>query len=69
MSQIVLYRQYWMATLKDRHLCSVCGSLAINALEYRDKNGICKSISWFCNQDNPVGAVLGMGHLKFSAGT
>ena len=25
MSQVILYRQYWMATLKDRHLCASCG--------------------------------------------
>jgi len=40
MNQIVVYRQYWMATLKDRHCCQICGDLAITALEFVDKNGI-----------------------------
>ena len=54
MSQIVVYRQFWMATLKDRRCCQVCGELAINALEYLDKNGICESVSWFCDRDSPI---------------
>ena len=53
MSQIVVYRQYWMATLKDRHCCQICGDLALTALEFVDKNGICESVSWFCARDIP----------------
>ena len=55
MSQVILYRQYWMATLKYRQCCQVCGELAICALEYVDKNGMCESVSWFCDQYLPVG--------------
>ena len=51
MSQVILYRQYWMATLKDRHCCQICGELAISALEFVDKNGMCKSVSWLCDRD------------------
>jgi hypothetical protein len=40
-----------MATLKDRHKCCVCGNLAINALEFKDKNGICQSVIWFCDKE------------------
>jgi hypothetical protein len=56
MSQVVRYRQYWMATLKDRHCCQICGELAISALEYVDKNGICESVNWLCDQHLPVGS-------------
>jgi hypothetical protein len=52
MSQTVLYRQYWMATLRDRHMCYSCGNLAINALEFMDENGICDSVTWFCKKHN-----------------
>ena len=54
MSQVVRYRQYWMATLKDRHWCQICGELAINALEYLDMHGVCESVSWICDRDNSV---------------
>jgi hypothetical protein len=50
MSQVILNRQYWMATLKDWHCCQICGELAISALECLDKNGMCQSVSWFCDQ-------------------
>jgi hypothetical protein len=52
MSQVILYRQNWMATLKDRHVCQVFNELAINALEFKDENGTCVSVSWFCDGDN-----------------
>ena len=52
MIRIVQYRQYWMATLKDRHMCCVCGSLGINALEFLDENEICRSVSWFCASED-----------------
>ena len=56
MNQVILYRQYWMTTLKDRHFCQVCGELAISALEFVDKNGICELVSWICDRHLPVGA-------------
>ena len=56
MTQVVRYRQYWMATLKDRHWCQICGELAISALEFVDKNGMCESVSWLCDLHLPVGA-------------
>ena len=56
MSQVILYRQYWMATLKDRHWCQICGELAISALEFVDKNGMCESVVWLCDLHLPVGA-------------
>jgi hypothetical protein len=31
MSQTVPYRQYWMATLKDRQVCQIWGELALFA--------------------------------------
>ena len=52
MSQVILYRQYWMATLKDRHCCQFCGELAINALEYVDKSGMCTKVVWLCDEEN-----------------
>ena len=58
MSQTVPYRQYWMATLKDRHNCYVCDNLAIGALEFMDENGICESVSWFCDLHHPVLALV-----------
>ena len=51
MSRIVVYRQYWMATLKDRHYCEICGELAINAMVILDKYGICERIYWHCDID------------------
>jgi len=51
-SEIVVYRQYWMATIKDRHCCQICGELAINAFEYVDKNGTCTKVVWLCDEEN-----------------
>ena len=56
MSQVILYRQYWMATLKDRHCCQICGELAISALEFVDKNGMYESVNWLCDLHLQVGA-------------
>ncbi len=53
MSQKFRYRQYWMATLKDRHQCQRWGELAINALELVDDYGTCETVSWFCDRDLP----------------
>lgn len=50
MSQVIRYRQHWMATLRDRPVCKICNELAINALEFMDENGTCNSVSWFCDQ-------------------
>ena len=49
MSQIVVYRQYWMATIKDRHTCCLCNRIAINAVEYLGEDGICERIVWHCD--------------------
>lgn len=57
MSQVILYRQYWMATLKERHVCQICNGLAINALASMDQNGTCNSVGWFCDRDFPSLAV------------
>jgi hypothetical protein len=51
MSQILYYRQHWMATLKARNSCETCVNLAINALEVLDEHGTCASVSWYCDQD------------------
>ncbi len=53
LSQVIRYRQYWMATLKDRRVCRICNELAINALESMDENGTCESKNWFCDRDKP----------------
>ena len=49
MSQIVHYRQYWMATLKDRHDCKICGELAANAEYLELDNGVINSVDWVCD--------------------
>jgi len=49
MSKFVRYRQYWMATLKDRHDCKICGELAVNAEYLETVNGIIHSVDWVCN--------------------
>jgi hypothetical protein len=51
MSQILCYRQHWMATLKARNSCETCGNLAINALDDLDEHGTCVSVSWYRDQD------------------
>jgi hypothetical protein len=58
MSQVILYRQNWMATLKDRHICQICNQLAINALEFKDDYGTCNSVSWFCDRPFPSKGVM-----------
>ena len=59
MSEILLYRQYWMATIKGRQNCQICGDLAINALAFVDENGTCESVVWFCDQDLPMHPKMG----------
>jgi hypothetical protein len=43
------YRQYWMATLKDRRCCQVCGSLAIIAEYTEADDGLIKKVTWLCS--------------------
>jgi hypothetical protein len=49
MSQVARYRQYWMATLKDRHDCNICGELAVNAEYLETDNGVIQSVDWVCD--------------------
>ena len=49
MSQVVRYCQYWMATLKDRHCCQICGDLAVNAEYLELDNGVIDSVNWVCD--------------------
>ena len=58
MSQVIRYRQYWMATLKDRHVCQICNEVAINALEFNYENGTCNSVSWFCDRHFPPKGIM-----------
>ena len=48
MSRIVLYRQYWMATLKNRNQCHICGALAIFAEYLETGNSVMCNIKWVC---------------------
>ena len=58
MSRIVVYRQYWMAMLKERHNCHCCGELAINAFEFLNESGICQSLAWHCDE---LQRIFGLG--------
>jgi hypothetical protein len=49
MSQILRYRQYWMAMLKIRHDCNICGELAVNAEYLETDNGVIRSVNWVCD--------------------
>jgi hypothetical protein len=49
MSQIFRYRQYWMATLKVRHDCNMCGELAVNAEYLESDNGVIHCVEWVCD--------------------
>ena len=49
MSQVVRYRQYWMATLKDRHPCKMCGQLAVNAEYLETHAGVIIKVEWICD--------------------
>ena len=49
MTQVVRYRQYWMATIKDRHDCNTCGELAVNAEYLETDNGVIRSVNWVCD--------------------
>ena len=49
MSEILRYRQYWMATLKVRHDCNICGELAVNAEYLESDIGVIRSVDWVCD--------------------
>ena len=49
MSQVMRYRQYWMATLKDRHCCQICGELAVSAFWVMQENDQIEKIYWLCD--------------------
>jgi hypothetical protein len=48
MSQVILYRQYWLATLKDRHCCQFCGELAVSAEYTTTENAVVQNLRWLC---------------------
>lgn len=47
-SQIFQYRQYWMATLKERHVCQICGDMAIDAKYVDDGRSGPRGVRWLC---------------------
>ena len=47
-SQIFQYRQYWMATLKERHVCQICGDMAIDAKYVDDGRSGPREVKWLC---------------------
>jgi hypothetical protein len=51
MSQILYYRQHWMATLKERHACDKCGELAMYASWNEIYGAICE-VNWFCKPEH-----------------
>ena len=57
MSQILYYRQHWMATLKERHVCKVCGELAKNAT-WTEVDGIICNVNWYCRVDRTSASKL-----------
>ena len=57
---VVSYRQFWMATLKERQSCHRCGELAINAFEFLNESGICQSVIWYCDEHQRI---FGLGVL------
>ena len=50
MSKTIRYRQYWMATLKNRHACSSCGVLALNAEYEISAVEIARNVVWLCDE-------------------
>jgi hypothetical protein len=48
MSQVVRYRQYWMATLKDRNYCEFCCDLAVSAEYTTTENAVVQNLRWLC---------------------
>jgi hypothetical protein len=49
MSKFVRYRQYWMATLKDRHTCQICGQLATSAEYMTNEKDVVQNLRWLCD--------------------
>jgi hypothetical protein len=47
MSQILYYRQHWMATLNERHDCDEFGELATYA-SWNEVDGTICDVNWFC---------------------
>ena len=45
MSQVILYRQNWMATLQDLYECKICGKLATEAKYLENENGCIIDVS------------------------
>jgi hypothetical protein len=54
MSQVVRYRQYWMATLKERHVCQICGDIAIYAKYLDDGRSGPREVKWLCGVCNDL---------------
>lgn len=52
LTRILRYRQYWMATLRRRHHCQICGDLAINSEYLELDNGVLGNVDWFCDEHN-----------------
>ena len=50
MSKTIRFRQYWMATLKNRHTCSNCGVLALNAEYEISAEEIARNVVWLCDE-------------------
>jgi hypothetical protein len=48
MSQILEFRQHWMATIRDRHICEICGVLAVSAKYVEVDNGKIEIVKWLC---------------------
>jgi hypothetical protein len=47
MSQILYYRQHWMATLKERRASDTCGELATYA-SWKEVDETTYDVNWFC---------------------
>jgi hypothetical protein len=54
MSRIVLYRQYWMATMKEWHFATS----VVTAENLEFGNGVMQSVDWVC--DSHLGTI-GLG--------
>jgi hypothetical protein len=62
MSQVILYRQHWMATLKVRRNCHICCELAVNAEYSETENGYICGIQWVCD----IHRGTGIGFIRTS---
>ena len=43
------YRQHWMATIRDRRICGICGVLATSAKFIEVNNGKIEIVKWLCD--------------------